>query len=312
MTWSQPSIALFSSPTSEQIAAAVATAFDAPPIPVLGLMQAVSDAFQTPPPPITMDELATAVVFALNQRPITPGDVAVALHRFDARATMPAVSAALIASFPEMDANVLATTLASASVFNLGSSDVAPLLGALAPLPRIDAARAALAVRPALSLPITDATLLARPLAQQFGLTRMPNDVSALGVAFFRAGYALDVTAVAFAALFAPWNGFAFGRLESVYTGTEWEIAIQLQSDGKSVIEAAPQIRDQFPQLSSSDMALVLASVFDLTVAAAGVTPVAEAMKAATYALDETALGMSQFFTPWTAEYFGQVLQVYE
>jgi hypothetical protein len=341
-----------SSATPNDISAALAGAFTHPPILPTVLMQAIHDAFQIPAPPITDDALAAAVVFALNARPIVPGDVAAALRAVDASITMKgvalalvaayappplsivplavgtalveafadhatpaAVSPALVASFPSLDANHLATTLVQ--LYKLGIPDVATLLDALwqgwnGDPAHIDAPTAAIAVQRALDLPLTDATLLAAPLARQFALLRTPNDVAALGVAFFRAGYALDVTTVAFKDLFLPWDGVAFGRLFSVFHRPEWGVAIELQVQGETVLEAAPRIRQQFPDLTSSDMALVLASVFGLTAASAGVTPVAEAMKAAAYPLDETSFGMSQFYTPWTAADFGQVFKVYQ
>jgi hypothetical protein len=266
-------------------------------------------------PTLTPAALAQVLVAAFTSPPISANDLALTIVRAFPKTSANDLAIILVAALP---VPITPTPLAQALVAAYGFTDagVTPLLAALwagwnGNRDDITAATAAIAVKTALALSSTNATPLAGPLSQQFALTRTPNDVAALAVALYRAGFSLDATTIAFSKVFIPWTAAAFGRVLTVFASGEWNLAILLQTQGQTPSAAAATIRQQYPLVTSADMVLIIASVFGYTHADVGVTPVAEAMKAAAYSLDDASVAMSSFFTPWTAADFGRVLAVY-
>lgn len=243
-------------------------------------------------------------------------DLAVALHTAYPATTAIALAPVLVAGWTGADATMLAIALQTAWQYT--SSDIAALLtatvagfaNAAAPL---DASMAAPALRSALHLTDADAQLLASAVATQFLLTRAPNDVAALTVAVRAAGVPIIPAAAALSAVYAPnWNGPAFGRLLSVYTVPQWDLAQTAKLRGDDIVAIAQDLKVQFPGTSADLMVLVIASTFYDTYTTTGVAPVGRAMKAAIYTLTDAAAAMGSFYAPfWTGADFGILLRIY-
>ncbi|HEY0114596.1 MAG TPA: hypothetical protein VGB54_02635 [Allosphingosinicella sp.] len=173
----------------------------------------------------------------------------------------------------------------------------------------VDALSVAAAVQQALSLPAAQPAALVGPLAQTFGLTRVPNDVGALALALKNAAFAMQPVSAAMAAYFSSsWTSPAAQVVASVYSDAAWSAAAAQRLKLPAVaMPAAAQSVYAAVHPSAVLMVQALAASFDLTRTAAAIQPMAAALSAVTvsgrqaYPLSDASNGMQAQYAPdWT------------
>ncbi|MHA6843188.1 hemagglutinin [Ralstonia pseudosolanacearum] len=172
---------------------------------------------------------------------------------------------------------------------------------------------AAVAVQQSFSLSAKDTAPTLTALGQAFSLTRVPNDVAALGAAMSAAQFDLPSVSAAMRTFYGSnWTVSAYARLSEVYSQPIFQTAIQRAGAGMTVQQAGPSLKGQYGGTSATEMVHVLASAFTLVATATGVVPVAQAMKAAGYTLVDTAAAMrAQYMPDWTVADYQKVSQVF-
>lgn len=171
----------------------------------------------------------------------------------------------------------------------------------------------AMTVQQSFSLSAKDTAPTLTALGQAFSLTRVPNDVAALGAAMSAAQFDLSSVSAAMRAFYGSnWTISAYALLSEVYSQPIFQTAIQRAGAGMTVQQAGPSLKGQYGDTSATDMVRVLASAFTLVATATGVVPVAQAMKAAGYTLVDTAAAMrAQYMPDWTVADYQKVSQVF-
>ncbi len=169
------------------------------------------------------------------------------------------------------------------------------------------------AVKQGFQLTAKDTATTLEVLGNAFSLTRVPNDVAALGAAMNAATFGLnDVSAAMKTYYGANWTVEAYQELSEVYSQALFQSAIQEVLAGTPVQDTGIKLKTQYPETSAPLMVHVLSSAYTLTATAVGVVPVAEAMKAANYTLVFTAAAMKTQYQPdWTVEDYQEVSRIF-
>ncbi|AEG72229.1 hemagglutinin [Ralstonia solanacearum] len=249
--------------------------------------------------PQTAGAAVAAAFAAIGAAPAQSALVALMLAKYGVQAT-PALLAHLL-----IQAYGTAATVASVTGALAGGYAQAGLpLGAVV---------TAMTVQQSFSLSAKDTAPTLTALGQAFSLTRVPNDVAALGAAMSAAQFDLSSVSAAMRAFYGSnWTISAYALLSEVYSQPIFQTAIQRAGAGMTVQQAGPSLKGQYGDTSATDMVRVLASAFTLVATATGVVPVAQAMKAAGYTLVDTAAAMrAQYMPDWTVADYQKVSQVF-
>jgi len=238
----------------------------------------------------------TAVVdaFAFISEPISQGNFGKLYIQLDTSGTPAKVAAAIVAAY---NADATAASLISALQTTFAGTSTL-----------LDARVAAIAITPALGFKETDADKLLSPLATGFNLTTCPNNVGILGVAMFGASYSLNAVSAAMNGYWSSaWTPAAYQILASVYSNPVWATAVTQRASGAAITIAAPAIYTAHSNTNCALMVQVLAAVYDLSVTADAISPMANALKAVVsagnkvYTLNEASAAMSAQYSPdWT------------
>jgi len=237
---------------------------------------------------------AVAEAFAFIGQPISQGDFGKLYIQLDSSATPADIATAIVTAY-KTDAT--ATTLVSALLTTYSGSTTL-----------IDARVAAMAITPALGFKATDADKLLTPLATGFNLITCPNDVGVLGVALKSSGYSLNAVSAAMNGYWGTaWTPTAYQILASIYSKPVWTTAVTQRASGASITIAAPAIYTAHTDTDCALMVQVLAAVYDLSVTAEAISPMANALKVVVsankkvYTLNEASAAMSAQYSPdWT------------
>ena len=120
--------------------------------------------------------------------------------------------------------------------------------------------------------------------------------------------YSLNAVAAAMSGYWGDdWTPEAYQILASIYSNPAWATAITQRSSGAVITAAAPAIYNAHTDTDCALMVQILAAVYDLTVTADAIDPMANALKAVVsdgnkvYTLNEASAAMSAQYSPdWT------------
>jgi hypothetical protein len=297
----------FAGANATQVAAALVAALGASASVVAAALVAAQ-------PSISPAEVMAALVGGVTTDLPT---VAAALAGAFPALTQPQLAPVLVAGAPSATVNQVAAALraAFASTTTVATLLTALVAGYASSTVVFNPAVASVALRFALELGDADAGALASALAGTFQLTRVPNDVGALGVCLQQAGIGVTYAASAMAQLYgSAWNGTAYATLLSVYAAPEWQLAIPGSLAGTATAQVAAEIIEQIPALPAQQMALVMGSSYFLTYVTTpnAVLQVSQAMFAAAYPLTQASSAMAIFYgSAWGGPQYQILLQVY-
>jgi hypothetical protein len=303
-------------PSAASLTQACAGAFTAPS--AASIATGLLVAFPTTTPPQLLDILTAgfaAAGKALDAQ--TAGAaVAAAFAAIGAALTQTALIGLMLAKYgaqltPAQLVNLLIAAYGAAATV---SSVIVALTAAYAQAGLyLSAVQTAVAVQQGFALAAKDTVSTLNALGQGFGLSRVPNDVAALGAAMNAASFGLnDVSAAMKIYYGASWTIDAYQELSEVYSQALFQAAIAAVLAGTAVQQAGPNLKSQYPTSAAPTMVHVLASAYTLTATAIGVVPVAQAMKAAGYTLNETSAAMKTQYQPdWTVEDYQKVSAVF-
>ncbi|AMP40463.1 hemagglutinin [Ralstonia solanacearum] len=289
---------------STQAAAAVATGLllTAPattPAPLLDTLTAGFSAAGKALDPQTAGAAVASAFAAIGAAPSQSALVGLMLAKYGAQATPALLAHLLIQAY-----GTAATVDSVIGALAGGYAQAGLTLGAVV---------AAVAVQQSFSLSAKDTAPTLTALGQAFSLTRVPNDVAALGAAMSAAQFDLSGVSAAMRVFYGShWTVPAYALLSEVYSQPIFQTAIQRAGAGMTVQQAGPSLKGQYGGTSATEMVHVLASAFTLVATATGVVPVAQAMKAAGYTLVDTAAAMrTQYLPDWTVADYQKVSQVF-
>lgn len=287
-----------------QAAAAVATGLllTAPattPAQLLDTLAAGFNAAGKALDPQTAGAAVASAFAAIGAAPAQSALVALMLAKYGAQATPALLAHLLIQAY-----GTAATVGSVIGALAGGYAQAGLTLGAVI---------AAVAVQQGFNLSAKDTAPTLTALGQAFSLTRVPNDVAALGAAMSAAQFDLPSVSAAMRTFYGSnWTVSAYARLSEVYSQPIFQTAIQRAGAGMTVQQAGPSLKGQYGGTSATEMVHVLASAFTLVATATGVVPVAQAMKAAGYTLVDTAAAMrAQYMPDWTVADYQKVSQVF-
>jgi hypothetical protein len=295
----------FAQPDASSIAQGLLTSF--PATPASTLVTTLTTAFQSAGKTLSASAAAIAVAnaFQFIGSPLSqPNFATMLVQAMGSAATPNAVAAALVNAF-----NTAATAATIVPSLVAGFSGTTTL---------VDARVTAIALQQALGLTSNQADVVARPLGQNFNLTRNPNDVGVFAIALMASGFTLNSSSAALAAYFGlQWNARGFAVVGSVYSQPAWSTGIAQRTAGSAITVAAPAVYAANAP-NAALMVQVLAGTYDLNQTAAAIAPMANALKSVVaggekvYTVNEASAAMQAQYAPdWNAQNWQQFISIF-